>query len=160
MRLRHFLLMGLACTATALLGTSQGLAHELNVTVTNNSGAAKDSLHITFIGTGGTITDAAILTNGGPGNATISVQSGADVGIKWDDGGLGDGKTVSFRFKCDFLPEPDAYWYPGGDPVPEEDISLIEKVPSLTQWGLIILLGVLLLSGIIVIRQRRRAVRV
>jgi len=40
----------------------------------------------------------------------------------------------------------------------ERKCSRIDRLPSLTNWGLLVLLALLILSGVIVIRQRRRGV--
>jgi hypothetical protein len=127
------------------------------VTATNNSGAVRTDLHVGFTGTGGSISNAKVITNIENGPATISVVSGADVVIDWTGAGIPVGNSVTFQFTCEFWPEINsAVWTPGDVEVGEANIGPVKKVPSLSHWGLIALL-VLLIGATAYVTKRRRS---
>ena len=152
------------CTLILVLsfaGSAFAQDNRWQVTATNNSGAVRTDLHVVFSGTGGTIANAKITANEGNGPATISVISGADIQIDWTGAGILVGNSVTFQFTCDFAPTIEwAVWTPGDVEVGDANIGIVQKVPSLSHWGLIALLVLLIGAAVFVARRRRSSVEI
>jgi hypothetical protein len=70
-------------------------------TFVNNTGKAAADLETVWTFTGGSLAGGIVSVNGGPGAATITATSNM-VNITWNDGGLGNTKSVSFTMTSDF----------------------------------------------------------
>ncbi len=164
MKLSSRIIVCLCCFVLLLTLSSSAFGKEYRweVTATNNSGAARTDLHVLFSGTGGTIANQAVISNDGPGAVTgIAVVGGNEIQIDWGAPGLGVGNTVKFTFTTTNAPVTvaSATWTPGDVPAGEGDVIIVEKVPSLTEWGLLVLVALLVASGVYVAIRRRQAVR-
>jgi hypothetical protein len=127
------------------------------VTAKNTTGSAKTSLAVTYTGTGGTLALGSILSNGGPGNASITASS-SQTTVTWDGTGLANNNTVVFMFRSDFsAAATTGTWNPGSvsGAVTVESTPAPVDVPSLGTFGIIGLILILVLAGVVVLRKRR-----
>jgi len=129
------------------------------VTAVNGTGGAVDDFHATFIGTGGSVSNLKIITDPGTG-ATATITSGADVDITWDAGSVAADATLVFSFSAEYSGiTGDAEWTVGGEGAGAVVLTIEElpysPAPSLTQYGLIGLAVLIVISGVWIYRRRR-----
>jgi hypothetical protein len=124
----------------------------------NTTGSAKTSLVVKYTGTGGTLSNGNIWSNGGPGNITSILASSDSTKVTWGAPGLANDSSVAFFFKSDnSAAATTGTWYPGpvSGTVTLESIPPPYDVPSLGTFGIIGLILILVLAGVVVLRKRR-----
>lgn len=87
------------------LFASSGSSRALVVTTwtaTNNSGFTATDFEGTWTGTGGSLDNLNIITNGGPGTIKSAVAEGNAVIIVWNANYLANGNSVTFSMTSDF----------------------------------------------------------
>jgi hypothetical protein len=127
-------------------------------TVTNNTGVTVSDLHAAFAYTGG-ITMSMIVSNGGPGAATIS-HSGNMIDVTWAANYFDDGKTLVFKF-ASASPAPEllsATWTRTALGLPDIPVDVrrdkFRLVPEPSTW---VLLG--MGAAVLAVHQRRQVRR-
>ncbi len=158
--------IGLLATLTVLvlcfaIQVQAAPLYKWEVEATNNSGAVRTDLHMLFIGTGGSIAAVNVIENDGPGKITgTAVVGGNEIRIDWDGDGIAVGNTVKVEFTTTnptvTLSEP-AYWTPDSVAVDPAPTMNNVPVPTLSQWGLLVLLLAVVVSGVLFLRRRRAA---
>jgi hypothetical protein len=148
----------LCCLTVVFLSASASASTGFQSTLTNNTGSAKTSVVLDYVGTGGTLANPEILGNEGPGNATIEASS-SQILITWDGSGIANGNSVTFRFTSENdAASPSATWQPGAVAADPGDVTVgpFEPIPApgLNTWGIAALLGLILATGIVVFRRR------
>jgi hypothetical protein len=129
-------------------------------TFINNSAASRTDLHIEFNGP----VDANSDVSGDYSPFTAKTNSGSNV-IVFSGGTVpigGEVGCIKFESTMDGLQIVSATWTPGDIVIPDDDIKVcrvIAPVPSLTEWGMIALVVLLLAAGVVIIRRRKLPVR-
>lgn len=125
----------LALPSMLLLGQNNASAAFTSTwELTNNTGGKVSDFHAIFTGTGGSIGNAAIIANGGPGAATITGSSNT-IDIVWAADYFDNNKKITFKFDTDFagIAFNSGNWTfdnipGGGNPIPVSE-NAIRPVP-------------------------------
>jgi len=159
-----FVLFGVLALMTTTLQANDVQTYK----VTNTTGADAGDLHITFSGTGGSISTvvmqqpAACIVQSYPGNPPTV---GNVASVVWTADCVPNGGSVVIRVSTPNGPLAfeSGYWTNAANPngpngsgaVNAEDILEVAEVPSISVIGAFVLVLLLLISGIFIIRRRK-----
>ena len=106
------------------------------------------SLRVEYSGTGGTLRNVVVTSNPPGCGPPIILSLGSAVYLRWPGACVDQGEMVMYEFTVDFPCE-------GVQPV---SVEWTYQVPTLTEWGLIILVGLIVFSTWVIFRRRKAVV--
>ena len=150
-----------AIALVALIAAPAFAADTKNYRVVNNSGAARSDLHLTMGGTGGDLVPGSITVLVNPpncGNPTITITGGNIVNLDWGVACVAIGDPVIVRVKTGNGPLSlvSGEWTPGPVALGGGDSAEVQ-VPTVSQWGLIVMTLALLVAATVIFARRRPA---
>ena len=166
-RRNYLAIMAIFFTAVLLLSTGTLAGEAKTYKVVNSTGATASDVHITFSGTGGIVGTRLLYQPAACGQAVIPAQPPTLSGyseIIWPSACVANGDSIiiqvlttnTLAFAGGYWTDPTHTSSPGIGPVNAGDLTPRTKgVPSLTTWGIVILLALILGSGVFVLRRRR-----
>lgn len=152
-----------ALALVALIAAPALAADTQNFRVINNSGAIASDLHVTFSGTVSNISAAMLVNPDACGVPAITYTGGNTVNLDWGVDCVPIGQVVIMRVTTTDagpLAITSGEWtYTSGSPVA---ISVVADtasiaVPTVSQWGLIVMTLALLTAATIIFARRRPA---
>jgi len=166
-RINYFAVMAIFFSAVLLISTGTLAGEAKTYKVVNSTGTTASDVHITFSGTGGVVGTRVLYQPAACGQATIPSQPPTQSGyseIIWPSACVANGDSIiiqvlttnTLTFTSGYWTDPTHTSSPGIGPVNAGDLTVRTKgVPSLTTWGIVILLALILGSGVYILRRRR-----
>jgi hypothetical protein len=158
-----------AIALVALIAAPALAADTKNFRVINNSGAQASDLHLTITGTGGGLVNGniTVLVNPpGCGNPAVSITGGNVVNLDWGTNCVNPGDVVIVRVASVAGNPPGPFTIASGEWTfnPGAPIAInvgndtaVVQVPTVSQWGLIIMTLALLVAATVIFARRRPA---
>lgn len=131
-------------------------------TITVPAGMTPNDFHVLFSGTGGTIANVTVVPAG-----VVTIPGGNMINVVWA-ANLAAGTVVTITFSTEHptIAVVGASWTKDGvdigNPIPPGDEDSFEEIeepapiPTVSQWGLIVMTLLLLTGGTILLGRRRR----
>jgi hypothetical protein len=150
----------LTLALVALLATPASAQDKKNYRITNNSGAAAKDLHVTFGGTGGNLNVSMLAPPFSCEDPTISVTGGDTANMVWLSECFRNKDVCILRAQTTAGPlsvVSGEWTYAAGAPIAlNVGTDVFEtEVPTVGQWGLIILTLLLLTAATLIFARRR-----
>jgi hypothetical protein len=156
--------LSLSLALAFAVATAAQAADTKNYRVVNNSTLTAKDLHITFTGTGGSLNVVILNQPAACGDATIAYSGGGNtVDIDWPENCVPVGGLVTIRASTangPLSPSSGTWTYEAPDPPQNINVGTditVTNVPTVSQWGLIIMTLLLLTAATIIFARRRPA---
>jgi hypothetical protein len=133
-----------ANSVSILLNATMGRCTEV---ISQSEVGIGSGLEVVYTGTGGTLRDVVVTSNPpGCDAPAIQVIGGNAIRLTWPEACVDQGEVVEYQFTVD---------YPCETVQPPSSVEWTYPIPTLTQWGLIILVVLIVFSTWVILRRRR-----